>query len=55
MILKNVIAPVLLMLLGTVCFLACLGERKEENKTVYMVFSVALFILLLFSLGGVAR
>ncbi len=55
MILKTVIAPVLLMLLGTICFLACLGERKEENKAVYMVFSVALFILLLFSLSGIGK
>lgn len=50
MILKTVIVPVMFMLLGTVCFLACLGERKEEHKAVYMVFSVALFILLLVSL-----
>ena len=53
MLIRNVITPVLLMVLGTLCVLACMGERTKEHKAIYAILSVALFVLLLFSVGSI--
>lgn len=46
---KIIVIPVLLMVLGVLFLLACIGDRDHHNKQLYAAVAVVLFVLLLIS------
>lgn len=54
-LIKNVITPILLMLNAVLCVLGCLSERKYEHKIIDALLAVALFTLLLVSVGSLIK